>query len=161
MKRAGSLRRRAPLRAKSGGLKRSGGLKSAKGIDRKPPKSHQTPKKRPRNRLKALPWEIAHLKAVKRLPCRSCGAAPCDAHHCYHDRATKFGGRKAPHNWTIPLCKACHQDGPDAIHRIKRTWRKRHGPDHSHVGAVLVAIYGNADIDRDGMAAWWAARGVS
>lgn len=76
----------------------------------------------------------ARLARVKQLPCVICKAPPpSDAHHCIHDR---HGQRKAPDAETIPLCKAHHQDGPDAIHNGKRTWREKYGPDHSYLKEV-------------------------
>jgi len=43
---------------------------------------------------------------------------------------------KDPDSMTIPLCKSCHQDGPDAIHANKRAWRERHGPDYGYLREV-------------------------
>lgn len=73
---------------------------------------------------------MAYMQAVKQLPCVVCGARPCDAHHCFHGR---YSGAKASDFDVIPLCKWHHQDGPEAIHRIKRTWAEKHGPDHSYI----------------------------
>lgn len=76
----------------------------------------------------------ARLARVKQLPCVICGAAPpSDAHHCIHDR---FSQSKAPDSMTIPLCKSCHQDGPDAIHANKRDWQERNGPDYGYLKEV-------------------------
>jgi len=154
MKRGKPLQRRTPLKARKG-LSRGDALQpGSKGIRR-----GAAPMQRSRKAPSATPGEVMHLQAVKSLPCRSCGApGPNDAHHCYHDRATRYGGRKAPHRETIPLCKDCHQDGRRAIHREKRSWRERHGPDWSHVPAVLAAIYGDAKIDQIGIDLFWADR---
>mgnify|MGYP003665603606 CR=1 FL=1 len=73
---------------------------------------------------------LDYMGAVKRLPCVVCGVSPCDAHHCFHDRYSTAKGDDLD---TIPLCKWCHQDGPEAIHRIKRTWAEKYGPDHSYI----------------------------
>lgn len=74
---------------------------------------------------------LAYMGAVKQLPCCICGAPPpSDAHHCFHDR---YGALKENDFLTIPLCKLDHQDGPEAIHKIKRTWREMHGPDYGFV----------------------------
>ena len=74
------------------------------------------------------------LRKVKQLPCVICDAPPpSDAHHCIHDR---FSQAKAPDSETIPLCKPHHQDGPEAIHNGKETWRERHGPDHGYLALV-------------------------
>lgn len=121
----------------------------------KPPKPGKRPQRRP-VAPKLAEWERCHLQAVKNRPCRACGrGGPNDAHHCFHDRATRYGGRRAPHRDTIPLCKDCHQDGPEAIHRAKRSWREQHGPDWSHVPAVLAAIYGDPEITSEGIERFW------
>jgi hypothetical protein len=66
---------------------------------------------------------VAHMLAVKALPCVACGAAPpSEAHHC-----TANG--MARDDWaTIPLCYACHR-GPQGYHAAKRSWVARHGQD--------------------------------
>ena len=74
------------------------------------------------------------LHRIKQLPCVICKAPPpSDAHHCIHDR---YSQAKAPDKETIPLCKPHHQDGPDAIHNGKETWRKKYGPDHGYLKEV-------------------------
>lgn len=77
---------------------------------------------------------LEHMRAVKQLPCVVCGSAPpSDAHHVIHDR---FSGKKASDLDVIPLCKAHHQNGPEAIHNAKRSWREKHGPDHAFLPLV-------------------------
>lgn len=81
------------------------------------------------------PAEIAqgkeYMAMVKRLPCCICGKpGPSDAHHCFHDR---YGTRRARDMDVIPLCKEHHQDGPEAIHNGKATWRLKHGPDYGYI----------------------------
>ena len=77
---------------------------------------------------------LEHMRRVKALPCVICGSTPpSDAHHCIHDR---YGSRKASDFDVIPLCKAHHQDGPEAIHNGKQTWRDKHGPDHAFLPLV-------------------------
>ena len=149
--------KRTPLRRGTKPLIRSKGLRPGKGFKarQEPLKSTRQPKNSPVRRRKAFWWERQHLKAVKARSCRACGrSGPSDAHHCYHDRSTRYGGRKAPHTETIPLCKLCHQDGPDAIHNIKDTWRQRHGPDWSYVPEVKFEIY-NADLNPAQIKAYW------
>lgn len=92
---------------------------------RKPPLGLKVPKPKP-NR--------SHLRAVKSLPCIICGAPPpSDAHHCIHDR---YGMQRVADECTIPLCKKHHQDGPDAIHNGKQSWREKYGADHEYLPAV-------------------------
>lgn len=165
MKRSGTLSRRKPLRAQKG-LAPGKPLRSTKfkpsrsEIRPRAPKTRK-PEKSQYTDGKALPWELAHLAAVKALPCRVCGRGGInDAHHCYHDRGTKFGGRKAPHRWTIPLCRWCHLDGPEAIHKIKRTWRKKHGADWEHVPWVMMSIYGVWDPTDKQIERHWKSRGL-
>lgn len=80
----------------------------------------------------------AHLAAVKALPCVICGKpGPSDAHHVICDR---YGTRKASDFETIPLCKTCHQHGPDAIHNGKASWVEKHGPDYSYLPVVQAAL---------------------
>jgi hypothetical protein len=76
----------------------------------------------------------AHIARVKQLPCVICRKpGPSDAHHVICDR---YGTRKASDFETIPLCKSCHQDGPEAIHNGKASWVEKHGPDHSYLPLV-------------------------
>lgn len=89
--------------------------------------------------------ELAHMERVKSLPCVICNAPPpSDAHHVIHGR---FGGRKPDGFHTIPLCKACHQDGPYAIHRNKAAWAARHGPDYGFIPIVRASLDTNETID--------------
>lgn len=86
----------------------------------------------------------AHMGRVKMLPCVVCNAPPpSDAHHVIHGR---YGGRKASDFETIPLCKAHHMDGPDAIHNGKRTWGERFGMDYGFL-PVVAAILADDEID--------------
>jgi hypothetical protein len=76
----------------------------------------------------------AHMARVKQLPCVICGkAGPSDVHHCISDR---YGTIRASDFDTIPLCKAHHQDGPEAIHNGKASWVAKHGPDHGFLPLV-------------------------
>lgn len=78
-----------------------------------------------------------YMQTVKHLPCVCCGVSPCDAHHQHHDR---FGTDKASDWDVIPLCKAHHQDGPEAIHNGKETWREKWGADHSYIPQVRMMV---------------------
>lgn len=76
----------------------------------------------------------AHMARVKALPCGICGRpGPSDAHHVFCGR---YGQSKASDFDVIPLCKFCHQVGPDAIHVNKRAWIERHGPDYGYLPEV-------------------------
>jgi hypothetical protein len=76
----------------------------------------------------------AHIARVKQLPCVICHRpGPSDAHHVICDR---YGTNKAGDFEVIPLCKAHHQDGPEAIHNGKASWVEKHGPDHSYLPLV-------------------------
>ena len=76
-----------------------------------------------------------HMAWVSEQPCCICGRHPPSiVHHCYHDRATRYAGRRAPDSETIPLCIECHaHPHPLAIHTDKKGWRERNGADWSYV----------------------------
>lgn len=77
---------------------------------------------------------LSHMRRVKSLPCVICHRPPpSDAHHVFCGR---YGQSRASDFDTIPLCKAHHQNGPEAIHQNKRQWQERHGPDHSYLEIV-------------------------
>jgi hypothetical protein len=79
----------------------------------------------------------AHLARVKSLPCVICGAPPpSDAHLVISGR---FGSIKASDFNTIPLCKAHHQHGPEAIHQDKAGWEAKHGLDADYLPIVKAA----------------------
>ena len=64
---------------------------------------------------------LAHMQAIKALPCIVCGAAPpSEAHHCRSDCMARDDLK------TIPLCKPCHL----LYHARKRTWHKANGKDY-------------------------------
>lgn len=89
---------------------------------------------------------LGYMRAVKQLPCAVCASPPpSDAHHCIHDRHSS--AKRSDYD-TIPLCKAHHQNGPDAIHNGPKTWREKYGPDHSYIDRVAEAVKRLFDIDR-------------
>ncbi|MET4120496.1 hypothetical protein ABIB90_007544 [Bradyrhizobium sp. JR4.1] len=71
------------------------------------------PKEPPRKRSKA------HLLFVCRQPCLVCQQTPCDAHHLKFAQPRALG-RKVSDEFTIPLCRAHHQE----LHRQgnERAW---------------------------------------
>ena len=70
---------------------------------------------------------LKYMEKVKSLPCVIClKPGPSDAHHVICGR---YGTSKASDLDVIPLCKAHHQDGPEAIHNGKASWVEKHGPD--------------------------------
>jgi len=76
----------------------------------------------------------AHIARVKQLPCIIClKHGPSDAHHVICGR---YGSAKASDMDVIPLCKAHHQDGPDAIHNGKASWVEKYGEDHKYLPLV-------------------------
>lgn len=81
---------------------------------------------------------LAHMGKVKALPCVVCGSPPpSDAHHVIHGR---FSERKASHFDVIPLCRAHHLEGPEAIHAGKETWAAKHGPDYGFLPVVRAQL---------------------
>jgi len=103
-------------------------------LNGKPPMGLKTPKPTAAERAAGR----AHMARVKALPCVACGKpGPSDAHHCIHDR---FSQRKASDFETIPLCKYCHQWGPNAIHNRPAKWRRINGADHEFLPVVAGMI---------------------
>ena len=80
----------------------------------------------------------AHLALVKSLPCVICKKpGPSDAHHVICGR---YGNLKVSDFGTIPLCRDCHMDGPNAIHRGKHSWITRNGNDYDYIDETLAAV---------------------
>ncbi|MCP3460026.1 ERF family protein [Bradyrhizobium sp. CCGUVB23] len=71
------------------------------------------PKEPPRKRSKA------HLSFVRDQPCLVCRQTPCDAHHLKFAQPRTLG-RKVSDEFTVPLCRAHHQE----LHRHgnERAW---------------------------------------
>jgi hypothetical protein len=71
------------------------------------------PKELPRKRSKA------HLLFVRAQPCLICQQTPCDAHHLKLAQPRTLG-RKVSDEFTVPLCRAHHQE----LHRHgnERAW---------------------------------------
>ncbi|MCA6104663.1 ERF family protein [Bradyrhizobium australafricanum] len=71
------------------------------------------PKELPRKRSKA------HLMFVRDQPCLVCRKSPCDAHHLKFAQPRALG-RKVSDEYTVPLCRAHHQE----LHRHgnERAW---------------------------------------
>lgn len=104
-------------------------------LARKPPLGLKAPK--PERGTAAAK---AHLSSVKALPCVCCGApGPSDAHHVFSGR---YGSRKTSDYEVIPLCRWCHQDGPQSIHRAKATWEAAHGMDYEYLPVVADMLAG-------------------
>jgi hypothetical protein len=81
-------------------------------------------------------------------------------HHPYHDRQTRYFGKKAPHFEVIAVWQGIHQGllGHKEIrlHGEKQQWRELHGPDWSHVPAMRMAIYGDALITDEEINEYWS-----
>lgn len=93
----------------------------------------------------------SHLEAVKGLPCAVCGApGPSDAHHVICGR---YGTRKPCDCNVIPLCKAHHQDGPEAIHNGKHTWVQRFGNDYDYLPRTREMV--EAGWDNQALGEWF------
>ena len=87
-------------------------------------------KDKPKNGTKA---GMEYMTRVKMLPCCTigCGRTPCDAHHIRDIHVGK--GQKSSDFETIPLCKECHQEGKDSVHKAKSTWERVNGTQRQHV----------------------------
>ncbi|MGY8662702.1 ERF family protein [Bradyrhizobium sp. UFLA05-109] len=71
------------------------------------------PKDPPRKRSKA------HLLFVREQPCLVCQQTPCDAHHLKFAQPWTLG-RKVSDEFTVPLCRAHHQELH--LHGNERAW---------------------------------------
>jgi len=81
---------------------------------------------------------LDHMRLVKAMACIICDApGPSDAHHVFCGR---YGSRKASDFEVIPLCKWCHQNGPESIHRNKAAWVAKNGPDTDYLPLVNAAV---------------------
>lgn len=85
-----------------------------------------------------------HMARVAKLPCVICGSHPVHVHHVICGR---YGQRRPSDFDTIPLCVACHQIGPTAIHNGKETWERRNGPDWGYLPLVRAWLDENDEID--------------
>jgi hypothetical protein len=73
---------------------------------------------------------LAHMLAVKGLPCICCGHPPPSiAHHVTGDGKPRNDMR------VLPLCEPCHV-GPNGYHRAKKSWVAKYGPDYLLLGRV-------------------------
>ena len=107
-------------------------------ISPRPPLGQKSPKLSSAEIREGKEW----MRRVKELPCAICRkSGPSDVHHVIHGR---YGTRRAPDKDTIPLCKAHHQDGPEAIHQGKASWAEKHGHDYSYLPWVA-ALLGEID----------------
>lgn len=67
--------------------------------------------------------DAEHLALIRELPCLKCGVEPCgEAAHVRMNSAA-FGkrqaiGKKPGDEWTVPLCRACHQGDADSQHKV-------------------------------------------
>lgn len=121
-------------------MKRSGPLKRTGFTSKRKPMKARSDKRKAYRASDEGQEEAAYMLSVKGERCCICDALPpSDAHHPIHDR---YGTAKVSGFLCIPLCKPHHQDGPEAIHNGKETWRKKHGPDHGYVAQTQIAILG-------------------
>ena len=89
-----------------------------------------------------------YLRWIRRRPCLACGkAAPSQAAHIrsgYPEAGWRPTGmqEKPDDRRTVPLCSACHLDGPNAQHkRNEREWWEGLGLYPPDICAALVAEY--------------------
>lgn len=80
------------------------------------------PKKKGKNQRQDTKRDANYLALVRRLPCLACDKDPAGV--AAHVRITRVGkpiagtGIKPGDQWTLPLCQACHTDGPKAQHVV-------------------------------------------
>jgi hypothetical protein len=87
----------------------------------------------------------SYLSLIRKLPCCSCDQDPAGV--AAHLRMASEGkpeagmGRKPDDRWTVPMCRSCHTDAPDAQHRSsEREWWLRIGIDPKWLCVELVAV---------------------
>lgn len=94
-----------------------------------------------------------YLNWIRRLPCVICGARLAEAAHVRAGYSTEgwepTGMAQKPHDWrTVPLCRFCHREGPDAQHNAnERQWWSNHGIDPPDLCRALRAAF---EADQDG-----------
>lgn len=115
-------------------MKRAGFKARGKPLQSRRPLAVQSAKRKAYRASAERADAVAHMLAVKALPCIACSAPPPSyAHHC-------TSGGMARSDWhVIPLCYACHQ-GPRGYHASKRAWVARHGEDVNLVPRVYAAL---------------------
>jgi len=102
-------------------------MKRSKPLQRKTPVRKRSTKRAAYMASSARTEGVAHMLAVKGLPCVACGAPPpSEAHHCTGDKLPRDDLR------TIPLCQPCHL----RYHARKRSWVADHGPDYGFLDLV-------------------------
>lgn len=103
---------------------------------------------------KRHPRESAHrhLKAVKSLPCTTCGSdPPSEAAHVRmgsraHGKRPTGMGEKPSDKWVVPLCGYCHRNGRKAQHRMgERQFWLMHGIDPFPLCEALYAASPNIE----------------
>lgn len=98
-------------------------------------------------------WEIAsklrqyrkpsrdrsYLAFIRRFPCVGCGSARrVEAAHL----GPRGLSQKASDCLALPLCAACHREGPGAIHKIgPERFRERHGIDFAALQEFFNHVY--------------------
>ena len=107
--------------------------------------------------------EIKHMEAVSQMRCIVTNRYYVKVHHCFCDRQTRYGGRKAPNFDVIPLWQGIHQgllghDDQIAIHRNKSMWVELHGKDWGYIPEVYREIYGNDKINHYEITQYWEDR---
>jgi hypothetical protein len=83
-----------------------------------------------------------YMAAVRALPCCVCDApAPSDPHHP-HGAGYKGAGTKSPDIWTIPLCRAHH----DELHASVPEWEEKYGSQFEFVCVTFAQLWATGDI---------------
>lgn len=94
----------------------------------------------------------SHLRLVRLLPCCITGkAGPNDPHHlrCGPAKDERGTGQKATDQWTVPLCRALHDEAHRVGSRAEEAWFRRHGIDDIvELAAALKRVTGDLDAMR-------------
>lgn len=65
--------------------------------------------------MKKTTAEKRHHDLIAEMPCIACGRHGVHVHHVHSDGFKRVG---KSHWRVVPLCPECHQNGPQAVHKI-------------------------------------------
>jgi hypothetical protein len=117
-------------------MKRTGFKTRSNTLKASKPLRKQSPKRVAYRQSAARADGVAHMLAVKALPCICCGHPPPSyAHHC------SSHGMARDDMAVLPLCYECHQ-GPQGYHAAKRSWVARYGQDVDLLPRVQMMLDG-------------------
>jgi hypothetical protein len=90
---------------------------------------------------------IAHLRAVRTLPCVVCakGGGASDPHHLRSHAYGRGMGKKSHDKWVVPLCRPCHNNVHLVGSKEEPQWFEEHGINAEELAKDLWAETPNRD----------------